>query len=111
MVGRAHHPPLDRMDVRLRMLVHPALMAAVLGRVHGDQPRHAEPARELARRVGHEPVVRVHEVERTVELGRRGEHVRIHVLDPGDERVEVVLREVGLAHPVHGHAVAVLGRR
>ena len=109
-VRRVHHPLLDAMDVRLRVLVDPALVAAVLGRVHGHQPRHAEPPRHLGG-VGHQPVVRVHEVERPVEVERGGQHVGVHVLDPGDEGVEVVLGEVGLAHAVHGHAVPVLGLR
>ena len=74
---------------------------------------HGTPAapRERARRGGDEPVVRVHEVEAAAELDARGQHVLVHVVDPGDERVEVVLREVGLAHAVHDHAVAVLDRR
>ena len=55
--------------------------------------------------------MRVHEVEAAAELGARGEHVLVHVVDPGDERVQVVLRELGLAHAVHGDAVAVLDRR
>ena len=110
VVGGAGHPPLDAVDVRLRMLVHPALVAAVLGRVHGHQPRHAPPPGERARRRGDQPVVRVDEVEAAAELGARGQHVLVHVLDPGDERVEVVLGEVGLAHAVHGDAVAILDR-
>ena len=98
------------MDVRLRVLVDPALVAAVLGRVDGDEPRDPAPARELAGGRGDEPVVRVHEVEPAAELRARGEHVLVHVVDPGDERVEVVLRELGLAHAVHVHAVALLVR-
>ena len=74
---------------------------------------HGTPKRRASSRrgVGHQPVVRVHEVERAVEVERGGQHVGVHVLDPGDEGVEVVLGEVGLAHAVHGHAVAVLGLR
>ena len=109
-VGVAHHPPLDRVDVRLRVLVDPALVAAVLGRVDGHQPRHAGVAGELARRAGDQPVVRVDEVElELVDQLRAGRaHVLVHVVDPGDERVEVVLGEVRLAHAVDDHAVAVL---
>ena len=110
MVGGAHHPPLDAVDVRLRVLVDPALVAPVLGRVHGHQPRHAAAAGQRTRRGGDEPVVRVHEVEAAAELGARGQHVLVHVVDPGDERVQVVLRELRLAHAVHVHAVAVLDR-
>ena len=54
--------------------------------------------------------MRVHEVEAAAELGARGQHVLVHVVDPGDERVQVVLRELRLAHAVHGHAVPVLDR-
>ena len=68
VVGRAHHPALDAVDVRLRMLVDPALVAAVLGGVHGHQPRDAAAAGELARRGGDQPVVRVHEVEAAAEI-------------------------------------------
>ena len=69
-VGGADHPPLDAVDVRLRVLVDPALVAAVLGRVDGDQPRAAPAAGELARGVGDEPVVGVDEVEAAAELQR-----------------------------------------
>ena len=37
------------------------------------------------------------------------EHVLVHLLDPGDESVEVA-RPAGLAYAMHGHAAAVLGR-
>ena len=111
-VGRAHHPPLDAVDVALRMLVDPALVAAVLGRVHRHEPRAAEAPRELARRARHQPVVGVDEVEgeRVAERGARRAHVVVHRVDPADEGVEVVLGELGLAHAVHRHAVAVLDR-
>src|SRR3954453_2887772 len=64
--------------------------------------RATSPSGEGRRRTGPAPPpgVRVQEVERPVELERRGEHVGVHVLDPGDERVEVVPREVRLAHAV-----------
>ena len=108
----AHHPPLDAVDVALRVLLHPALVAAVLGRVHGHEPRALEAPRQLARRARHQPVVGVDEVERerVAERGAGRAHVVVHGVDPGDEGVEVVLRELGLAHAVDGHAVAVLDR-
>ena len=108
--ARADHPPLDAVDVRLRVLVHPALVAAVLGRVHGHQPRHPAPPRQRPRRRGDEPVVRMDEVEAAAELGARGQHVVVHALDPGDERVQVVLGELRLAHAMHHDAVAILDR-
>ena len=85
----------------------------MLGRVHGHEPRAAEPPRELARRARDQPVVGVHEVEgeRVAERGARRAHVVVHGVDPPHERVEVVLGELRLAHAVHGHAVAVLDRR
>ena len=45
-----------------------ALVATVLRRVHGDDPRHVAGGGEPARRLGHEPVVGVHQVD-LVELG------------------------------------------
>ena len=108
VVGGAGHPPLDAVDVRLRVLVDPALVAAVLGRVHGHQPRHAPPPGQRAPRRGDEPVVRVHEVEAAAELGAGGQHVLVHVVDPRDEGVEVVLGELRLAHAMDHDAVAVL---
>src|SRR5205085_1797722 len=62
-VGAADHPPLDAMDVGLRVLVDPALMAAVLGRVDRDEPRSSEAFLQALRRGRYEPVVRVHEIE------------------------------------------------
>ena len=41
-VGAVGHPALDAVDVGLRVLVHPALVAAVLGGVDGDHERAAE---------------------------------------------------------------------
>ncbi len=110
MVGVADHPLLDRVDVRLRVLVDPSLVAAVLGRVHGHEPRHAGRAGEAAGGAGHQPVVGVHEVdvEALDQVRAGGAHVLVHVVDPRDEGVEVVLREVGLPHAVDRHAVAVL---
>jgi hypothetical protein len=112
-VRGAHHPPLDAVDVLLRVLLDPALVAAVLRRVHGHEPRAPEPPRELARGARDEPVVGVHEVEgeRVAERGARRPHVVVHRVDPPHERVEVVLGELRLAHSVHGHAVAVLDLR
>ena len=112
LVRGPHHPPLDAVDVLLRVLLHPALVAAVLGRVHGHQPRALEAPRELARRAGDQPVVGVHEVERdrVAERGAGRAHVVVHGVDPAHEGVEVVLRELRLAHAVDGHAVAVLDR-
>ena len=52
----------------------------------------------------------MHEVEAAAELDAGGEHVLVHVVDPRDERVEVVAREVRLADAVDDHAVAVLDR-
>src|SRR5207253_458531 len=37
--------------------------------------------------------------------------VAVHVADPGDEGIEVVLREVGFGNPVDHYAVAVLLQR
>ncbi len=61
-VGAPGHPPLDRVDVRLRGFVHPALMATVLGGVDRRDVGHAEAVREPRGRLGDEPVVTVDEV-------------------------------------------------
>ena len=47
------------------------------------------------------------EVEAVADLDAGREHVRVHVLDPGDELAEVA-RPLGLAHAVDGHAAALL---
>ena len=96
----------------LGVLVHPALMAAVLGRVDSGDERRVEPAREVVARHRHQPVVAVQEVElvAVAELDPGGEHVGVHALHPGDE-----LPEVGgagrLANPVDGDAPGDLLRR
>ena len=90
-VGAVGHPLLDAVDVRLRVLVDPALVAAVLRRVDRDDQRAAEAAREVVAGARDQPVVAVDDVEvvAVAELDARGEHVGVHVLDPGDELVEV----------------------
>ena len=45
-VRPVRHPALDRVDVRLRLVLHPALVAPVLGRVDGRHIRHAQPVGE-----------------------------------------------------------------
>ena len=109
MVGAADHPPLGRVDGGLGMVLHPALVAAVLGRVHGDQPRPAKLRGHLLGRPGHEPVVRVHEVEGASGHTAPGprEHVVVHIGHPAQERVDVA-GEVGLAHAVDVDAMALL---
>ena len=91
------------------MLVDPALVAAVLGRVDRHHQRAAEALGEVVAGVGDEPVVAVDEVEveAVAELDARGQHVGVHVLDPGDELAEVA-RAARLAHAVHEHALAIL---
>ena len=61
---------------------------------------------------GDEPVVPVDDVEVVAvpHLDARGEHVRVHVLDPGDELAEVA-RALRLAHAVDEHAALHLLRR
>jgi hypothetical protein len=48
-LGAAHHPALDAVDVALRVLVDPALVAAVLGGVDGRQVRPPRGARQRGR--------------------------------------------------------------
>ena len=93
------------MDVALRVLVDPALVAAVLGRVDRRHQRRVEAPREVVARHRHEPVVSVDEVEiiAIAELDPGGEHVGVHALDPGDELAEVG-GAGGLAHAMNVHA-------
>ena len=73
------------------MLVHPALVTAVLGRVDRRHERSPEAPGEVVAGGGDEPVVAVDEieVEAVAELHPGGEHVGVHPLDPGDELAEV----------------------
>ena len=108
-VGAVGDPLLDPVDVDLRMLVDPSLVAAVLGRVDGGHERRPEAARQVCACVGHKPVVAVDDVEvmAVSQLHPRSEHVRVHALDPGDELVQV--RGAGrLPDPVHVDAVHLL---
>ena len=73
------------------MLVDPALVTAVLGRVDRRHERSPEAPGEVVAGGGDEPVVAVDEieVEAVAELDPGGEHVGVHPLDPGDELAEV----------------------
>src|SRR5437763_10569957 len=62
-VGAADHRALDAVDVRLRVVLHPTLVATELRRVDGHEPGAADRAREALGGAGDQPVVRVHEVE------------------------------------------------
>ena len=70
-----------------------------------DDERAAEALGEVVAGDGDEPVVPVDEVEveAVAELDAGGEHVGVHVLDPGDELAEVA-RAARLAHAVDGDA-------
>ena len=106
-------PALDAVDVGLGVLVDPALMAAVLGRVDRRHQRRFEALREVVARVGDQPVVAVDEVEviAVAELDAGREHVGVHPLDPGDELAQVC-RPFRLADAVDEDAAgALLGRR
>ena len=108
-LGAVGHPALDPVDVGLRVLVHPALVAAVLGGVDRDHERAAEALGQVVARHGHQPVVAVHHVEVVAvpHLHARGQHVGVHVLDPGHELGQLA-RALGLAHAVHDHALHLL---
>ena len=103
------HPSLDAVDVGLRVLVDPPLMAAVLGRVDGDHQRAPEALGQVVAGHRHEPVVPVYEIEAVAvpDLHARGQHVRVHVLDPGHELGQVA-GPLGLAHAVDDHPVQLL---
>jgi hypothetical protein len=94
------------------MLVDPPLVAAVLGGVDRHDERRAEALGEVVARGGDQPIVPVDHVEVVAvpHLHTGGQHVRVHVLDPGDELAEVA-RPLRLAHPVNDHSAAeLLGR-
>ena len=109
VVGAPHHRPLGSVDLRLRVVLDPALMAAVFRCVDGDEPRPARAPGHTLGGAGHEPVVRVHDVEleTVAQLGGQGEHVGVHGPDPAQEGIDVG-RELGLAHAVDVDAVALL---
>ena len=69
----------------------------------------AEALREVVAGRGHEPVVPVDHVEVVAvpHLHSCGEHVRVHVLDPGHELAQVA-RALRLANAVHEHAAHLL---
>jgi hypothetical protein len=108
-VGRADHPPLHRVDVRLGVLLDPAAVPAVLRRVDRHDPRHLQAPRDAPPGRRHQPVVRVDEVEAATELEAGRPHVAVHPPDPGDEGVYVLAREVRLRHAVDDDPVPVLG--
>ncbi len=119
VVGAGDHPlravgdpALDAVDVGLGVLVDPALVAAVLGRVDRRHQRRIEALGEVVAGVGDQPVVAVDEVEveAVAELDPGGEHVRVHPLDPGDELAEVG-RPLRLADAVDPDPAAALLRR
>ena len=105
-VAAVDDPALDAVDVGLGVLVHIALVAAVLGGVDRHHQRRLEALGEVVARVGHEPVVSVDEVEgvAVAELDAGGEHVGVHALDPGDELVEL-RRARRLAHAMDANAI------
>ena len=117
VIGAAHHRPLGGVDMGLGMVLDPALVASVLGGVHGDEPRPLDAPRRPLGRTGHEPVVRVDQIEReaVAQLGGERVHVGVHGVDPAHERARV-LRELGFPpthpHPMHYHPVLIgLGRQ
>ncbi len=105
-VGRVGHPALDAVDVRLRVIGYPSLVAPVLGRVDRRYEGDRSAARERSRGTRHQPVVAVDEVEPAAldQLLAGGDHVVVHPVHPADELLEVP-RALGLADPVHAHAV------
>ena len=95
------------------MLLDPALVAAVLGGVDRDQPRHVARVAQLTGGRRDEPVVGVDQVEAHALAQRVAghEHVVVHGLDPAQEPVEVVAGPARLAHAVNVDAAdQVLGR-
>jgi hypothetical protein len=90
-VGAVGDPALDTVDVGLRVLVDPALVASVLRRVDRGHERGAEAPREMIAGGRHQPIVAVDEIEPVAiaELDAGGQHVDVHPLHPGDELAQV----------------------
>jgi hypothetical protein len=86
-------------------ILHPALVATVLGRVDRRHVWHAQPVGKRGGGVPDQPVMAVHEIVGVLfgEHLTGREHVVVHPLHPRDEAVEVA-RPARLAHAVHRHA-------
>ena len=113
MVGAADHVALGGVDVGLRVLVHPALVAAVLGGMDGRDPRPRRPPGDALGGAGDEPVVGVDEIEvqLVVELGAAPGHVLVHRRPPSAMNALTSRGNGGCCDPMHDHAVALLARR
>ncbi len=92
MIGPAHHRALGGVDVGLGMVLDPALVAAELGGVNGDEPGALDLARGQVGGAGDQPVVGVHEIELdpVAQVGGHRVHVGVHRLDPAHEGARVL---------------------
>ena len=93
------------------MLADPALVAAELRRVDRRQVRQAAPRAPAPRHAlaTSQSWPWMRSKSKRSHSARAGlAHVRVHVVDPADERLEVVLRERRLGDAVDDHAGAVL---
>ena len=93
------------------MLVHPSLVAAVLGGVDRRDQRRPEALREMVAGICNQPVVPVDEIEgeAIAKLDARRQHVGVHPLDPGDELAQV-RRPLRLTDAVDGYPAGLLLR-
>ena len=91
------------------MGLHPSLVASVLGGVNRGHQRAAKAVGQVVAGDRHQPVVAVDHIEgeAIAELDAGGEHVGVHVLDPGDELAQVPWA-ARLADTVHDHSLALL---
>jgi len=106
------HPRLDGVDVRLRVVGDPALVAAVLGGVDRRHVRRAEPRGEHVGRRRDEPVVAVDDTKAAARSqgAPGGGHAVVQLIDPAHERAELARRRRS-GDAVHANAGAHLVRR
>src|SRR4029077_788903 len=102
----------DRMDVCLRLILDPTLMATVLGRMDRRRIGDAQPLGQHRRGMGDKPVVTVDEIVGVLLSKRQPsrEHVLVHARHPRDEAVEVTW-PARLGHAIYGHATPLFDRQ
>ena len=90
-VGARRHCPFHAVDPALRVLVDPALVAAVLGRVDRHDQRATEAVGEVVAGYEDKPVVAMDDVKvvAVTKLDAGRQHVGVHVLNPSDKFAKI----------------------